>query len=690
MKSVLTYKSVAIYILLILTLFLYNSHFYFFEKFALSVNDYKYKIKFLVKQQEINDNVIIVEVDEKSINKLGRWPWNRKKIAELFSKLRPASVIGLDIVFSEYSNPEDDNQLSQTIMENGNVIGGVFFRSQATENADESLIDILSDSAIFRIKLLDKTIGLKEFEYIEPNIYEITESLAASAFFTIEPDIDGLYRNYPFFYLHKGLIFPSLGLQILRFYLNSDIEATFNKKGLVEFKLGNLQYKDSNHLKLNFYNKVHYISAYDIISGEYDTSKLKNKIVIVGITETGIFDLRPTPINPITPGVSLHATFISNFLDNVLIEENNKTDILFIIFSSLIIFFVSFFKKIYKRIAAYFLSFMLIYTTSIFLFIKYNLWINDFYFLFSFAIGIILTELVLFVFTDLKAIGIKKAFSSYVSPDVVEIMTEHPDKLKLGGETREITILFTDIRGFTTLSEGLDSEKVVYMLNQLNTPLTHAILNNKGLLDKYIGDAIMAIFNAPVNIENHPDMACKASLEMLNIIKDVNNKFKSENLPSVDIGIGINTGIATVGNIGSDVRFDYTAIGDSVNLASRLEGLNKLYKTHIIISEFVKEKLNDDYCLRLLDKVVVKGKEKPVTIYQLLEDNQNNRNLTKEFNEAINKYFSTDFYIALQHFEEIYKKFQDETSIIFAERCKYFISNPPDMPWNGAYIAKTK
>lgn len=690
MKRVLIYKILAISLILSLVLFFHHQKYNFLETISLSINDYKYKLKSSFAPSEINENIVIVAVDEKSINKLGRWPWDRRKIAELFSKLKPAAIIGLDIVFSEKSNEADDNLLANVIAENGNIIGGIFFRSEATETANESLLDVLSDSTIFRVKLLDKFIGIKEFKYIEPNIPEITESLAASAFFTIEPDLDGLYRNYPFFYLHKGLIFPSLGMQMLRFYLNSDIEATFDDKGLKKFVLGELTYENANALRLNFYNKVNYISAVDILSGKVKTKNLENKIIIVGITETGIYDLRPTPIDAVTPGVSLHATFISNFLDRNLIYERPAFNNLLIILSGLFIFIISFIRKILNRVASYVILFFILYSVSIYIFVYKHLWLNDFYFIFAFLLSALSIELILFILTDIKAISIKKAFSSYVSPDVVEIMTENPEKLKLGGETREITIIFTDLRGFTTLSEGLKSEEVVYMLNQLNSPLTHTILKHKGLLDKYIGDAIMAIFNAPVNIPNHADMACKASLEMLNIIDKVNEKFRSEGLPSVDIGIGINTGIATVGNIGSDIRFDYTAIGDSVNLASRLEGLNKIYKTQIIISEFVVEKLQDNYCYRLLDKVIVKGKEKPVTIYQLLKDNPENKKLTESFNDAIKLYFSKQFEDALTKFSYIYNNFNDQTSAVFIERCKEYISNPPEVDWNGAYTAKTK
>lgn len=690
MNKFFKYRLAVLVIMFVVTYLAMISDKTFLKQIELSFNDNKFRIrKMLGIHKKIDDNILIVAVDEKSVNKIGRWPWDRKIIGDLFRKLSGASVVSLDIVFSEYSNHESDEYLAESISENGNVIGGFFFRGEATEKTDEKHLDAVSDSALLRFKMLDNHTSIHEFPYVELNIPEITESLMASAFFTIEPDLDGIYRNYPFFYIHKGLIFPSMGLQTLRFYKNKDTDVTFDKNGVKNLSLDKFSIKNSNSLRLNYYDEVSYISAYDVIFGDV-TSKIKNKIVFVGITETGIFDLRPTPMDPVTPGVSLHATFVSNILKNDFITRNDNYDMTFLVLAAIVIFMLGFIKRIYYRAVNYILLIVLVYSASIFLFTEKNIWINDFSSMFMILSLVLSLELLSFITVDIKAIGIKKAFSSYVSPEVVEIMTQSPEKLKLGGESREISVIFTDIRGFTTLSENLDSEKVVYILNRLNTPLTHTILEHKGLLDKYIGDAIMAIFNAPVNIENHPDMACKSALKMLDIIKDVNIQFKTENLPEVAIGVGINTGTATVGNIGSDVRFDYTAIGDTVNLASRLEGLNKVYKTGAIVSEFTVDKLKENYCLRLLDKVVVKGKDKPVKIYELLKPEQRNFELSKAFHSSIKKYFDKDFKNAKTEFETVHAKFDDKTSKIFIQRCEYFISNPPPDGWDGSYVAETK
>ena len=254
---------------------------------------------------------------------------------------------------------------------------------------------------------------------------------------------------------------------------------------------------------------------------------------------------------------------------------------------------------------------------------------------------------------------------------------------------REISVLFSDIRGFTLLSEDTDPEKLISLLNDYFDPITQIILDQKGLLDKYIGDAIMAIFNAPIDIDRFADRACLSALEILNCLDKLNSIFKKKYAVILDIGIGINTGYAVIGNIGSSKRFDYTAIGDVVNLASRLESLNKLYNTRIIISESTKNKLTQSFLTRKLDLVAVKGKKKPVLIFELLEDNDKNRELVTHFEKTLDLYLKGEFEKALKAFEKLADKYKDKPSFVFIERCKQFLIKPP-ISWDGVFRAKTK
>ncbi len=690
-KSLFVTKIIGLLIIFAISSSIFQFKIPLIEKIALSLQDMKFHVRKNTKfQPKPLDNILIVAVDEKSVNKLGRWPWDRKIIGQLFEKLNLASIVGLDIVFSEKTNKESDDYLAEVIEDNDNIILGFFFRDNSTQKISENTEDRLMDFSLNRIEVQSKKIGLREFKYVETNIENISEAGLSGAFFSTEPDIDGLYRNYPIAFLYKGGVYPSLGVQLTQFYLNKDVSLKLNEKGIFEFSMGNIKIKNSNFIKLNFYDDIKYISAIDILTGKIPDKYFKNKIVIVGVTEVGVFDLRPTPMDTITPGVSLHLTAVSNLLKNEFLLTSIKTDFILIILSVLLPLILSFFPNLFIRILGYLTSISGLIIFSYLMFFYKNIWLNEFYFVFSLVFSAIFLEILAFVNSETKTKEIKKAFSAYVSPAIVNIMTKEPDKLKLGGEEREISVMFADIRGFTTLSEKLNSEEIVYILNRLNDPLTEVILKNEGLLDKYIGDAIMALFNTPVDIEKHADKCCLSALKMVDKLHEVNEQFKSEGLPEVDIGIGINSGMATVGNMGSKIRFDYTAIGDTVNLASRLEGLNKTYKSRIIISEFTLEKLQDDFLTRQLDIVKVKGKHIPIKIYELLKNTKTNEDLKKNFEDALQLYFQKEFKSSLEKFESIKIKFNDKTSEVFIERCKAYLKTPPNNDWDGVFTFKTK
>jgi adenylate cyclase len=691
MTKKLSFKILGLLIIFLFAFCIYKTKPSLIHKIALNVQDMKFIARKNTKYQpKPIDNILIVAVDEKSVNQLGRWPWDRKVIGDLFKKLNMASIVGLDIVFSEKTNEQSDNYLAEVIEDNDNIILGFFFRNDSTQKTTTEIEDRLSDYALNRIEFLSKKIGLREFKFAETNIPVISESALSGAFFSTEPDIDGLYRNYPLAFMYNGNIYPSLAVQLVRFYLNKDLYLKLDDKGIKEFSIDNITIKNSNRIKLNFYDDIKYISAIDILSGAIKPDFFKNKIVIVGVTEIGVFDLRPTPIDTITPGVSLHLTAVSNILKKEFLTSSVFADVLLMILAVLFPFFLSFIENLFIRISGYLIGLILFISISYLTFFYKNLWLNEFYFATALILSSVFIEILAFLNTEAKSREIKKAFSAYVSPEVVNIMTKDPDKLKLGGEEREISVMFADIRGFTTLSEKLNSEEIVYILNRLNDPLTEVILKNEGLLDKYIGDAIMALFNTPIDIENHADKCCLSALEMVKKLHVVNEQFKAENLPEVDIGIGINSGNATVGNMGSKIRFDYTAIGDTVNLASRLEGLNKTYKSRIIISEFTLEKLKGDFLSRQLDKVRVKGKHIPIKIFELLENTETNQNLKKDYEEALKMYFDKEFKIALKKFEDIYKTYDDKTSEIFIKRCNTYIEAPPENKWDGVFTFKTK
>ncbi len=678
---------------LILNIFLF---FYLFavkpvviQKISLGVEDIKYAIReILRKTPEINKNIIVITIDEKSINAYGRWPWDRKITGELIRKLKSAKLIGLDIVFSEYTNRESDKYLADSIKYSGNVISGFFFRTQATQTPTENVIDYLENCSLKRYKLLSLDVGLKEFPYVESNIPEILKNSLSCAFFNIEPDVDGIYRHYPIAYLFEGMIFPSLAVQMFRFHLNKEPYLEISSTGIVKTKIKNTVIKD-NYINLNFYKNIKTISAYDVLEGNISEKEIKDKIVLIGVTEMGVYDVRPTPVDPIVPGVYLHATALSNLMNNDFLKRNYFFDITIFIFLIVFAYFISFLKLSNIRYVFYLITLTLPFIISSYLFIYENLWVSfsySFISLFTFILGV---EIYQYFIIEKRSREIKEAFSKYVSPKIVEKIAKNPDMLQLKGEEKEVSVLFSDIRDFTSITENLNPQQVAKLLNIYLEKMSEIVLKNEGLLDKYIGDAVMALYNAVIEQENHADLACKTAIEMRNQLKSLSKQLRKEKLPEINIGIGINTGNAVVGNLGSSFRFEYTAVGDAINLASRLEGLNRFYKTNIIVSQFTKEKTKEEFLFRLLDKVKVKGKKEAIFIYELMENTKENKNIKEKYEKAFNFYLKKEFKKAKVIFEDLWENYKDFPSYVMVERIEILEKNVPEN-WDGSYEFKEK
>ncbi|MDW8295059.1 MAG: adenylate/guanylate cyclase domain-containing protein [Aquificaceae bacterium] len=661
----------------------------FMEAIRLRVEDGLYLFQhFLGKGHEPHPDLVVVAVDEKSVNQLGRWPWSRETMAKLVERLSSAKLVLFDMVFSEPA--PGDELLATALYDAGNVIMGFFFRRDATQTATLQERDVLRDSELLRVKKLEDRMGIKEFPHVELSVRPIATSVLAQAPFNSEPDPDGLYRRYPVAYLFHGSLFPSMALQAYRFLENRDLELVVSSSKIEEARLGDLKLPLSggSYFILNFpsLQKVRVVPAVDVIKGSVE---LKDKVVFVGATEIGIYDIRPTPLDPATPGVYLHYTALSNLLNKDMIRDLSLTAYLTVPLFALLPFTLAVLKRLRHRafIYALFLSSFLL--LSFLLFSYFRLYLPFFYPLLSLSFSYLGLEGYLYYTSERRVGELKRAFSSYVSPQLLEIILKDPERLRLGGEKREITVLFSDLRGFTTLSEGLDPEKLVSLLNEYLEPMTLIVLEEGGMLDKYIGDAIMAVFNAPVDLEDHRDRACRTALKMLQKLKELNTGFRERFGLELNIGVGINTGYAVVGNMGSRVRFDYTAIGDTVNLASRLEGLNKLYGTNIIVSSLTAEGLKGDFLLRALDRVAVKGKKQAVLLYELMEENQRNKTVKDFYEKALRSYFTGDFEEAMIKFEELVLEFNDGPSKTMLDRCRKLALEPPER-WEGVYVAKEK
>lgn len=689
----------------LLSLALYTWSPDFLRAIDLKFSDFRFKMRGEIKP---NAQVAIVAIDEKSINELGRWPWSRYRIAELLHKLRDYNpkVVAFDITFSEPESDGADRELGEALDKSRNPILGYFFRDDSTQEPPPESVKLIRRSSIKLIKFLGepRTDFLKEFNSADLNIAEIGAHAKGFGFFNAVPDEDGTVRRAQLLVEYKEEIYPSLNLEGMRRFLGGEILLTLASYGVDGLYIRQMQIPadETGQLLINYYGPGGTFATYsvvDILSGKVPTEALKDKLVFIGATEIGIADVKPTPFSPVFPGVETHATVAGNILDGSFLIKNSLTKaldiVLLMILPLALVFLLMRAQKTFLGFFVFIAFVSLLLLGNYLLFTRLNTLLSILYPGLSLCFVYIFFEGYRNLVIESRNRYLRRAFSSYVSPELVTEILQDPDKLKLGGETKNITVLFSDIRGFTTLSELITPVTLVSILNSYLSPMTQIIMDEHGTLDKYIGDAIMAIFGAPVDVSNHPERACKAALYMLKNLEKLNQEWKERDWPHISIGIGINTGEAIVGNMGTDIRFEYTAIGDTVNLASRLEGLNKLYGTEIIISKSALEGLpSSQFFVRELDLVRVMGKEQPISIFELIDfhpGDPEKATLVSSFTDALQTYRERNFKAAWKKFADILKTFPGERpSILYLKRCSEYIEQPPPANWDGVFIAKEK
>ncbi len=566
------------------------------------------------------------------------------------------------------------------------------------------------------------------------NIPEISDKAKHFAYFNAFQDTDGYIRKTKLISRYGSLVVPSLALKTILNARNQGALVVVNQdpnnprsKYITELSLTdtstgepieNIPVDGDGRININYagpQKMFPYISATELLNKsdtmtisqridgvekKFQVNKkeyLKDKIIFVGATAVAVYDLRVTPFAENFPGVETHANVAENILQGQFFKSVPDEPIYMLLFIFVFGLVLSF--GIAKTGA--------IYGSALTVLSLLGIYVLDRHFLFS--NGIVITIilpilLVIFIYVLLtfykylteerKKKELKTTFQKYVSPAVVNEVLSHPEKVNLGGRKENMTVMFSDVRGFTTLSEKLDPEVLSAFLNRYLTPMTRLVFKNDGTLDKYIGDAIMAFFGAPIIDKEHAKKCCTTALEMLEKLKEINIEFSKEQLPPLDIGIGINTGDMSVGNMGSDIVRSYTVMGDAVNLASRLEGINKNYGTKIIISEFTLAQIKDEFTVRELDWVRVKGKLLPVKIYELI-GHKNTDSRTQEFilkfAEGFKLYHNKNFDEALKAFSQVLNTNPDDIPTqLYVERCQDYLQSPPPENWDGVYEFKTK
>ena len=617
---------------------------------------------------------------------------------------------------------DGDSQFAKSIEEAGNVVLGHLFFFNPSEIRDMPKERVQAYSEILAFQAYPQVLKRKSqqaFPFlldapgalgVEPNLRSFAEAAKSYGAFNFEADNDGTFRRAPLIFRYRDPssessdenFYPSLDVEAVRLFLASGPEQTkvwFNPTGIEAIELGNRQIRPdlSGRVLINYSGPAGtypYYSLVDIASGALPPGAYKGKIVIVGATAIGIGDARPTPFaKQGYPGVEIHANVIDNLLHEHLLKRGfseEMTDlwvlllcgllmgVVFVItppLTATVFFFGSAFALggfVYYgfSVDGRWLSFVLPGTT---LAMNY--------------LGVISCRVLI---EDREKRKVRRAFGQYVSPGHIARMLKDPGRLQLGGEQAELTVMFSDIRGFTGIAEKLSPKELVSLLSEYLTAMTDIVFQHRGTLDKYIGDAVMAFWGRPfLDLPEHAASACRSALLMQESLNQLNRKWEREKRPTLRVGIGINTGLMMVGNMGSLRRFNYTVMGDHVNLASRIEGLTKEYGVQIIISESTLRQIGSEFVVRELDLIRVKGKTQPVAIYELLgpaSDRAKYDELILGFHAGYAKYKAEEWAIAHEIFSSLTSQFpSDGPSKLFMERCAQFMREPPTDEWDGVF-----
>ena len=690
----------------------------------------------------LDERIVIVDIDEKSLAEHGRWPWSRNKMADLANILlrdQEIQVLGFDVVFAEkdessgLKNLEEfktkylaSNQaLSQAIetlkpsldydqifadsLKDRNVVLGYFF----LRDDEASTNGALPQPSLAEGKFQGQYVNFMEATGFGANLEVLQQNARAAGHFNPDPDVDGISRKVPMLIKYKGNMYESLSVAVARSALNPKgamrVEAGYadgtgddQYSGLEWLQLGNHKIPvDENVSALIPYRgpqgSFQYISATDVLNNKVNQADLNNKIVLLGTTAAGLMDLRATPVQNIYAGVEIHANMIAGILDN-----NIKEHPAYMLGAEFLLLLIVglFLAMILPSLSPLWATIVTLVTTVLVVALNLSAW--------QYANLVMPLAAILVMIASIYFINMSYGFfvesrgkrqlaglfGQYVPPELVDEMAKNPQAFSLEGESRDMTVLFSDVRGFTTISEGLDPKELTQLMNAFLTPMTHVIHHNRGTIDKYMGDAIMAFWGAPLSDKEHAKHALNSAMGMIEALGQLQQDFAAKGWPPINIGVGLNTGEMIVGNMGSEFRMAYTIMGDAVNLGSRLESLTKNYGVQIIVSEFTKAQV-PDFVYRELDNVRVKGKDKPVAIFepiceeaQLEKDTKDNLKL---YREALKLYRSQSWDLAEIQLINL-QKLEPQRYVyeMYIKRIAYFRANPPGSDWDGVFNFETK
>ncbi len=664
------------------------------------------------------DNIIILDVDQDTYSDLEiKWPYPMAYHAKVLERLfqAGAKVVCFDIIFDNISSkPQEDSLFAATIKQCKNVILAQQFLYLAGGEHYKSMQSFVRPNPVL----------LSGEPYLGFIGVPQEKDNAARRYQVINQALDEVFSDNPRYAYSKGELIAAMPLQAVTLFRNLEdpkIQVSAARNSIIA---GNIEVpiEKGGRILINFagpprtfktlpYRQIFRDDDFALLI-EKSPGYFQNKIVLIGVTLKEFHDLFNTPFveksvdtsemgspkeKQLMPGVEIIANTIQTILDESYIDHMTTEKVVgFCFILSLICSFFTI--RFGPRKGLLFLIFGLGALTGIafYLFSHYNFWLNLIYPAATLLLTFSSDVFYHYMTEEREKQYIRKAFGHYLNPSVVEQLAQNPDSLKLGGQKRELTVMFSDIRGFTTLSESMDAEELTNFLNEYLTAMTDIILKNTGTVDKYMGDAIMAFWGAPLDDPNHAYRCCITCLEQMRKLHEMQAKWRAEGKHALDIGIGINTGDMTVGNMGSTQRFDYTVLGDSVNLGSRLEGTNKDYGTNIIMGERTYALVKDRLIARQLDRIRVKGKLEPVEIYEVIAEKaadlpEGYPKAYEIYSEGVRAYFNRDWLKAIECFQQTLDIITDDgPSQKHLHQCEIYRDHPPAADWDGVYIKTSK
>jgi adenylate cyclase len=748
----------------------------FMERLELDALDTRFRLR-PAKYTPPDARIVIVDIDQKSQEGLGKWPFSRSNFAAMLDILREdgAKVVGFDVTFDKpdqtgapiralaqklekrkaSGHPVDrkleeevkalaseydaDKQFGEAIQKFGNVVlGNFFFPKEELQGTDQATLNSYADLVQWYSlaqNSLNPSTGKQDFvnlmQRYEANsiLYSATmanipallspdnNNVGTMGFFNVLPDADGVLRRallvVPFDRSGKisdAELYGSLEVQTIRLYLgvpSEQLTVNYNQTGMVSLQFGDkLEVKPDSigRLAINYRGPERtypYYSIVDVVQRKLPAGTFKDKIVLVGASATGIGDLRTPPYGGITyPGVEVHANAIDNMLNHQALTRGAAQELSDI---ALILFFGIPVGIWMALVAPRWMWFGLSFLVPLVL-IDYGAFLRGWWLNFSvpaltLVSNVLLVSLYRALVEEKEKRRIRTAFGQYLSPEVIRRLLRNPQLVE--PKKTEITVMFSDIRGFTTISENLDAQDLALFLNQYLSDMTGLVFESQGTLDKYIGDAVMAFWGAPFEVDDHAINGCNSALKMIKRVREMHREWDAQGKPQLDIGIGLNSGVASVGNMGSVLRYGYTALGDTVNLSSRLEGLNKDYGTHIIVNETTYAATQDaNFLYRELDLIRVKGKTQPVMIYELI-GRAGEESVYGSFADVqlrLEQFARGRTLYRVRRWEEAQRVFQimidkwpdDGPARAYWKRCQEYLFDEPPSGWDGVFTMTHK